>query len=68
VVSSKGCMVLMILALGSLAENNGLNAQASSESQFFAQVALSMLPDVIIGMDLISVHCLILFRYLYSNR
>jgi hypothetical protein len=65
--SSKNCMVLMILALGSLAENNELDAQESPESQFFAQAAFSMLPDVVAGMDLTSVHCLILFMYSISN-
>ena len=58
-------MVLMVLALGSLAEDTRIGIAPRQESKFYAQAAFSMLPAVNVGMEITSVHCLILFGLLH---
>lgn len=57
--STDYCMFLMILALGSIAENDIVHNWAAQ----FAEPALSMLSIVCAQNDITAVHCLILFRY-----
>ena len=54
-------MVLMVLAIGSMAERrHGFEKYWAPE---YAKPAFSMLPAVMIGSDLTSAHCLLLFAY-----
>jgi hypothetical protein len=61
VFDSKRCMVLMVLALGSMAQHDQLGTSNRRGSDY-AQAAFAMLPAVMTGIDLASVHSLILVR------
>ena len=61
----KNCMVLVVTALGSLAEDKSIGAPQSALSLnciFSAQVFLAC---VSLGSDMTAVHCLILFSIYY---
>jgi hypothetical protein len=56
-------MVLMVLALGSMAENDRLDGTKNWAEQY-AKPAFEMLPMVVAGNDLTSVQSLLLFAYI----
>jgi hypothetical protein len=55
------CMILMVLALGYLAQDDRLDSDI--EAHEFTEPAFAMLPAVILGNDVTSAQCLILFWY-----
>ena len=58
-------MVLLVAALGSLAEDTSIGAPQSADSQNYIFLAHDMLPAVILGTDMTAVHCSILFSIYY---
>jgi len=58
-------MVLLVAALGSLAEDTSIGAPQSAVSQNCILSAQVMLPVVILGTDIIAVQCMILFGIYY---
>lgn len=54
----------MVLALGSMAQHDQLGASKLRGSDY-AQAAFAMLPAVMTGIDLASVHSLILVRFFH---
>lgn len=60
--NSKYCMFLMLMALGSMAENESIeNGLFLAEE--YASPAFSMMPVVMFDGSLAAVHCFILYRY-----
>jgi hypothetical protein len=63
--SGQNCMVLLVAALGSLAEDRSIGAPQSAVCQNCMIAAQVMLPVVILGTDMIAVQCMILFSIYY---
>jgi hypothetical protein len=61
--STEYCMFLMMLALGSIAQNDTIYNWAPQ----YAEPALSMLSVVTAQNDITAVQCLILIRYLFLH-
>ena len=64
--TKENCMFLLVTALGSLAEDQSIGAAQSEESKVCILGAQIMMPAVILGGDIISVQCLILFGIYYA--
>ena len=58
-------MVLLVTALGSLAEDRSIGAPPSAVSQDCIYAAQVMLPVVMLGNDMDAVQCMILFSIYY---
>jgi hypothetical protein len=63
--SRPNCMVLLVTALGSLAEDRSIGAPQSIISQNCMSSAQGILSVVALGTDIIGVQCLILFSIYY---
>jgi hypothetical protein len=59
--TSEYCMFMLVMALGSLAEQEQIS-NGIQWAEYWAKPAFSMLPMVMMETDLTAVHCLILFR------
>lgn len=59
--SSTYCLFLLIMALGTMAEDE--NAKGRNWAEKYAQLAFAMLSPVMISNDLVSAQCLVLFAY-----
>ena len=59
-------MVLMVLALGSLGQNDEIQPLQNWAAEY-AQPAFSMLPTVVMENDIVAVQCLILFRFIQQS-
>lgn len=65
VPSTQNCMVLLVAALGSLAEDKSIGAPQSAFSLSCMMAAQIMLSVVILGTDMLAVQCMILFSIYY---
>lgn len=63
--STDNCMALLVAALASLAEHPHIGGPQPSDSALCVLTAHNMLPAVVLGNDIKSVQCLILFGIYY---
>ena len=60
------CLFLLIMALGQMAQDDRVSSE-QIWAEHYAQPAFSMLPLLVLKSDIISVQCLLLFRYKLSH-
>jgi hypothetical protein len=63
--TKRNCMVLLVAALGAIAQDKRIGAPQSADAHNCMITAQVMLPDVVLGIDITAVQCMILFSLYY---